>query len=704
MEHLPNHAPLERPPDPLLRERLARRLLATGLVLAAAVVAATLWQHRREQASHADVLHAQRRLAALEAVLVQSLNLQTGARGFLLTGDEAFLAPFTLGRASIGGALDDLARLADAASVRRVDDLRTQVAGLQVMMERQVDLRRSAGPEAAVAQVPLLTTKRQMDDLRDLIRLWETEEARRLETTLLELDRRQRLTALNLVGGGGTALGLLALLAASQRRQLRLSARARAAAELNLAEAQAIARLGSWQLDVGSGRGAWSDEMFRLTGFPREDGPPPLAAFLARVHPDDRPALEARHAAAGARGEGFQLEFRYLSPGKELRWLEARVRAAGPAGDRAERLEGTLLDVTERRAATAAAEESETRLRLALDASRTGVFDWDLASGRIVWSRWHEEIWGYAPGGFPGTFAAFAARVHPEDLPGIEAEVARCLAGRVGFEREFRVVHPDGTQRWVAARGEFEFDAAGRPRRMRGAVLDFTRRRRAEEQLAVERDRSRTLARRLLSAQEDERRRLAHELHDELGQTLTALKLSLQSSQRDRPADPRLDSAIGIAAAGLNQTRDLSLRLRPPLLDDLGLLPALRWLVDRSGGGPEVRLETDGDETRLAIETETAAFRIAQEALTNALRHAEASVIAIDVRRDSGALVVAVQDDGRGFDFAATRARVVQAGTSLGLLGLAERAELAGGVLAVDSTPGRGTRVTVRFPPPAPAP
>jgi PAS domain S-box-containing protein len=127
--------------------------------------------------------------------------------------------------------------------------------------------------------------------------------------------------------------------------------------------------------------------------------------------------------------------------------------------------------------------ESEERLRLALDAAHMGTFDWDVPGNRITWSRWHEELWGLKPGEFGGTYEAFSSRVHADDLPGINAEVGRCIAAREVFSREFRVVWPDDSTHWIAAVGEFAFDADGKPTRMHGVVVDITDRKRAEEKL-----------------------------------------------------------------------------------------------------------------------------------------------------------------------------------------------------------------------------
>lgn len=137
-------------------------------------------------------------------------------------------------------------------------------------------------------------------------------------------------------------------------------------------------------------------------------------------------------------------------------------------------------DVTERQHTENALRESEERLRLALDAARMGTFDWDVPHNRITWSRWHEELWGFKPGEFGGTYEAFAERLHPDDLPSANAEVARCIATHEAFAREFRVVWPDASVHWIYASGEFGFNAAGKPLRMRGVVFEITERKLAE--------------------------------------------------------------------------------------------------------------------------------------------------------------------------------------------------------------------------------
>lgn len=467
------------------------------------------------------------------------------------------------------------------------------------------------------------------------------------------------------------------------------------ASEQLLADAQATAHLGSWELDLVRGQHQWSEELFRLMGRDPAVGPPPPEEFMRGVHPEDRSELQRLHAEAIEQGRAFTFAYRYALASDDTRWFEVHARPVTDAEGRVVRLTGTVLDITRRKQAEINLQESERRLRLALAAAHLGTFDWDVPGNHITWSRWHEQLWGYRPGEFDGSMAAFSCRVHPDDLPGVNAEIQRCQAQRAPFEREYRVIWPDGSTHWVQGRGEFVFGDDGQPLRMRGVVMEVTARKLVEQALAAERARALALARRLVEVQESERRQLARDLHDELGQTLTALKINLHASQ---PAAAPLSTGLDLIDRALQQTRALSLSLRPPLLDDLGLEAALRWLTDQQvrETGRTVTLAADPLPARPRPEIETACFRIAQEALTNALRHSQGPV-ALGLRPQGGRLLLTVRDEGPGFDHVAARARAIQGG-SLGLLGMEERAALAGGAIEWRTAPGQGTEVSASFP------
>lgn len=223
----------------------------------------------------------------------------------------------------------------------------------------------------------------------------------------------------------------------------------------------------------------------------------------------------------------------------------------------------------------------------------------------------------------------------------------------------------------------------------------------AEARLLATTRQLKALSQRVLEAQEQERRRVALELHDELGQLLTAIKINLQLGERFKEkAPPDLYSEnLRIVEEALQQVRHLATGLRPSMLDDLGLAPALKWVAEQSAcrSGFEVSFHHERTQVRLAPEIETACFRIVQEALTNISRHAQAKRVDISLRRDGTDLLLHVQDDGLGFDLAAMQARAVVGG-SLGVLGMQERATLLGGELSISSAPGQGCSVQLRSP------
>jgi signal transduction histidine kinase len=228
----------------------------------------------------------------------------------------------------------------------------------------------------------------------------------------------------------------------------------------------------------------------------------------------------------------------------------------------------------------------------------------------------------------------------------------------------------------------------------------------ALEQREIERRRAqRTLRRyaeRLMEAQESERRHIARELHDEIGQALTAVKMNLQAAQR-LTDEPTLLSyqkdCIDAVERTLHQVRSLSLDLLPSVLDDLGLEPALRWLVARQARqtGLSIQLSVDSLDGRLPPTLEIACFRVAQEALTNTIRHAQAKQVEVELRRQGEEVQLVVRDDGVGFDVQAALDRATQ-GKSLGLLGMRERVSLAGGQIEIMSVPGSGSEIWARFP------
>lgn len=292
----------------------------------------------------------------------------------------------------------------------------------------------------------------------------------------------------------------------------------------------------------------------------------------------------------------------------------------------------------------------------------------------------------------------------------IEPRLARCFAGeQVNYQAQFQFAAQ--ASRFFDVTCYPYFNAEGQVTQVVVVSRDVTERKLAEEErvrlLVAERqrcqeaemlrERAQLLSRRLVEVQEAERRHVARELHDEIGQLLTGLKLLLEMNARSTPADvlSNLDEATALLNELIARVRELSLDLRPSVLDDLGLAPALLWHIERYMAQTQVQvtLRHHGLEgRRFPAEVELTAFRIAQEALTNVARHAHAPAAEVRAWVAGNWLYLQVKDNGVGFvpDPPITN--------SSGLAGMLERAALLDGRLTIDSTPGAGTLLTAELP------
>ena len=350
-------------------------------------------------------------------------------------------------------------------------------------------------------------------------------------------------------------------------------------------------------------------------------------------------------------------------------------------------------DVTERVRAEEALRKTEKLLNDAENLGQTGSWEQDLVTGQILNSEGNRRLF-FGDDRSKGTrIEDYVEAIHPDDRGWVVTRREQLHDGSGPGDIEFRVVWPDGSVHWIFGRATVVRDQSGRPLRAYGTNADFTERKRAEEELGRRTRQLEALSRKLIEAQEDERRAVSRELHDDFGQVLTALKLNLYRLHRDD------SESIELVDGAIARMRDLAQNLRPPLLDQLGLEASLRWFVEREAerAGLAYRLALMPLEQRLPAAVETTCFRVAQEALTNVIRHAHAHLVEVKFGRENDELQLVVCDDGRGFDVAAARKRAIQGG-SQGLLSMQERVALAGGELEIESAPGHGTCVRAHLP------
>jgi len=289
-------------------------------------------------------------------------------------------------------------------------------------------------------------------------------------------------------------------------------------------------------------------------------------------------------------------------------------------------------------------------------------------------------------------------QIHPEDKARWSTEAAQMFLSGEPLKSVYRVMSRDGRVVWFHCEAKMVRDNAGRPWFIHGVAFDITELKQAEKSQREYAEQLKLLSRRLMQVQETEHRYIARELHDEIGQLLTGLKLTLEMISR-QPAEQisrGLPEAQRIVNELMARVRNLSLNLRPAMLDDLGLLPALVWHINHYMSQTQVRVifkQTGLENRRLAPEIETAAYRIVQEGLTNIARHASVNEATVRVWAEKNALGVQVEDHGAGFD---SNAALATDETS-GLAGMRERAILSGGHFAIESRLGAGTRLMAEW-------
>ncbi len=443
-----------------------------------------------------------------------------------------------------------------------------------------------------------------------------------------------------------------------------------------------------------------------------------MRAALADAHWDvvlsdfNLPGFDAHSALAELQASGLDLPFIVVSgtigdetaialmrQGAHDYLMKANLARLGPA---IEREIGEARVRAERHRALAALRESEASLRAAQRIG--GIGQWRKDAGQA--STWCSDtlfaLFGIVPPYPQEPVHALLARVHPADAGALQAMHHRLAEGATQGDIEYRIMRTDGSIRYLRECAAWTRGDPDAPAALIGTVYDVTAHREAEQALSMANLRLRQLSGRVLEAQESERRELARELHDQIGQALTAVKLELQGMTPhvdEGPAVMRLASALHITEEALAQVRGLSLNLRPPQLDYMGLEASLRWHAqaqcERAGLSLAFSARIDGPapDARCAI----VCFRLLQEALTNVLRHAGANTLRVDVSQQDGTILMEIDDDGCGFDVARARRRMLE-GESVGLLGMEERAALIGGHVGIESAPGQGTRLRVTLP------
>ena len=421
-----------------------------------------------------------------------------------------------------------------------------------------------------------------------------------------------------------------------------------------------VAQLGYAAEDFLSGRVGWSDI----------------------THPEDRGRLVAELERCRSRGvTAFNRQYRLIDGANRVRWVDDWTQVVLDEKGNVTHYQGIILDITDRRQTERALRESEEKYRLLAENASDIVYATD-AEGIMTYVGPQVRQYGFEPGELASR--SCLDLVVPEDRERVASDLGRTLETGAEFPTEFRIEDRDGRTHWLEERGKVRRDASGRIVGITGVLRDITERKRAEKALHE-------VHAKLAQAREEERRRLARELHDSLGQGLIAVHLQLESARREAGACECAASSGSLTRLSkecnnlIREVRQISRGLYPAALEQLGLAPALRRLLETcepAGIAGALRCREDVESLRFAEDVEIALFRIAQEAVSNAVRHAHCRRIQIELACTDGQVRLSIADDGKGFDYDEAFGR------GMGLVTMRERAEAVGGGVSVTSRPG----------------
>jgi len=344
--------------------------------------------------------------------------------------------------------------------------------------------------------------------------------------------------------------------------------------------------------------------------------------------------------------------------------------------------------------------KSEASLSEAQRIARVGNWEWDVNTDRFYWSDEVYRVFGLSPHQFTPSYDAFLGFVHSDDREPLEESIKEAFYQKTPYAIDHRIVLQDGREKTIHEQGEIIFNEKGAPLRMIGTVQDITEIKRIENELRGSQEQLRELYAHLQSIREEERTRIAREIHDEFGTILTALKIDLSTLEKKLSEDQghlfqRIKNDIELINDAIKIVQRISAELRPGILDYLGLSAAIEWQVKEFANRTGIDWEVSINVTRTDLDRElsTAVFRILQEALTNIARHAKATRIHVNLKDTDSLLILEVADNGEGIP-----EDKLSDPHSFGLLGMKERVDYFNGDIAIKGERNKGTTVTLKVP------
>lgn len=463
---------------------------------------------------------------------------------------------------------------------------------------------------------------------------------------------------------------------------------------------------GLWDWHITTNKVYSSPRLRALLGYQDSEFAESFDSWASGINPDDHERVMNALSDHLEQGKVYDVEYLYRNRNGEYRWQHSRGQAIYDKEGKAIRMVGFISDITERKKGEEALRRSEEKYRLLVNNLPSIVYrgfkDWavEFVDDKI------ELLTGYNKDEFNSKKIKWSDLILKKDLVTARQSFLKALKSDKAYVREYRIRTRNGDIHWIQDRGQIICSQNGEIEYVSGVFFDINESKRTEEALLKSQKELRILSSQLLSAEEMERKRIARELHDGIGQALSAIKFSVENAIEDlrkKPATANIESLasiIPLTRKTINEVRRIVKDLRPSILDDLGILATIAWFCrEFQSIYSTVRIEKEitVKENEIPVSLKTIIYRIMQEALNNTAKHSRADRVRLSLKKSDGSIELAIEDNGQGFNFKQA-VYVKNSMRGFGLASMKERAELSGGSFAIESAAGAGTSIRVLWP------
>jgi|GEM_PF-970345 PAS domain S-box-containing protein len=467
------------------------------------------------------------------------------------------------------------------------------------------------------------------------------------------------------------------------------------------------AKIGTWDYDLINNKLVWDNIMYEIFKVDREEFSGAYDAWSTMVHPDDIADAETELQKAITGIKDFNTTFRIVWKSGEVRYIQAHAHALKDVNGKTLRMIGVNWDITNQKiteerlnAINKQLIDNEFKLKQAQAIAHVGSWEINFANEITIWSEETCKIYGVSPKENEHPYEVWRSFIHPEDFKRVLKIIKESHDTLSPPYFHYRIIRKDGSIKYIYSKMQFEFNAEGNATGLYGVTYDVTEQKLAEQEILQKNEELRSLSNYLQNVREEERAAIAREIHDELGQQLTVLKMDIgwvlrKQNNADEAVVSRIEEMLRFSDELIIKVRKISADLRPAIIDDLGLVAALEWICDdfEKKTGTPCNFTSHIKERKFEENFSITAYRILQESLTNIIRHAEAKLVTVLVTENEKEWFLEVTDNGKGVS-----AERIKNGKTLGVLGMRERAALLGGELVIEGIKNKGTNVILKLP------